>query len=58
MLLYIWIIFIIMMVLILAPLFHSDLFDVDSRYKYFKYVSAILLLWCIISFSRYIVTDP
>ena len=41
MLLYIWIIFIIMMVLILAPLFHSDLFDVDSRYKYFKYVSAI-----------------
>ncbi|MEC9484243.1 MAG: diguanylate cyclase [Candidatus Izemoplasma sp.] len=43
--LYIWIIFIILSIMALVPLTHYDLFNVDPRYKYFKYLSLLLFLW-------------
>lgn len=47
-----WVIYLIFGVIILAPLFHSDLYKVNPKYQGFKYVSYILLSWWLVDFLR------
>lgn len=52
-----WVVIGVLSVLIMGPLFHIGLFRVDETYSRFRYVSWVLLLWNVISFLRYLVTD-
>ncbi len=47
-----WLIYLVFGCLIAAPLFHSDLFQVNPKYRLFRYVSWVLVLWWLIDFFR------
>lgn len=54
---FVWLGYILLGVVIVAPLIQSDIFNVDKKYKHFKYVSFILAIWWIVDVSRQIIND-
>ncbi len=49
---FLWLVFLTFGILIIAPLILGDLFNVDIRYKTFKYVSITMLIWWLLIFIR------
>lgn len=54
---FLWMIYLLFGIIIVAPLIQGDLFKVDKKYHNFRYVSIVLLLWWIIDFLRLITTN-
>jgi diguanylate cyclase (GGDEF)-like protein len=53
-----WIVIVLLSILIMGPLYHYGLFQVDEKYKRFYHVSIALMIWNAIGFLRYLVQSP
>lgn len=49
---FLWLVYLAFGCLIVAPLFHADLFKVNPRYRLFRTVSWVLVFWWLIDFFR------
>ncbi len=54
----VWIIFMLVAIFAIIPLGYLKVFNSNSRYKYFKYVSILLFVWTIHTWLRLVINQP
>ncbi len=54
---FIWIVFILVALISFIPLTKLAMFNVNKKYRYFKYLSIVLFIWTIVTFLRFVVIE-
>jgi len=55
---FLWVVYIISAIISFVPLVRLNLFSVNDKYRYFKYVSIVLFIWVILSGMRLTLSNP
>lgn len=55
---FLWLLLLTMIIISFIPITRIQIFDLDEKYKNFKYVSIFLFLWSILAFLNYICENP